>query len=456
MRVYFSQVERKTIHARQIVSRPGFLREMATLHHIWFDWIQSGNRTSGDAIEESWKRTREFIERNRRNPLGWMAMIMSAPYHNLGASSYQSVAEAWQLFEADPQHGYTARYERMRSLLNGGLPQTARLVFDDMYRQTLAAGVIPPLDGDVSRLPPNDEGATWGMTLVKAAGELARKNRGFEALAIADQCRQLSQLPLAQQVLAEMEPNLKKAGPSLRLATALALARLGEKARADDYLSPLLSERGYERMPMVWRLAADLAGQRQNSARVAKYLEKALDLEWEHLPEVVDIEALRADYVMLLQTYSQLVAAHRQTDTKPPGDLAARAVKFGDRWRCVDPDPTLACQAVARILRDLGETDRAWEYLTSPIAMSPGEAAPYQKLAEELKANGDNILAEKAYAAAFAAEPTNAQYLMDQATLLQQLGKSAEARKLWQKLADGTWQPRFDAVKNQANSMLRQ
>ncbi len=256
-------------------------------------------------------------------------------------------------------------------------------------------------------------------------------------------------------MLAEIEPSFEKAGPSLRFAVALFLARVGDLAKADDYLNPLLSDRVAERSPAVWRLAADLAASRRNAARLAKYLEKALDLEWEHLPETIDLQSLRADYLSLFSAYSELLGAYRSTDAKPPADFVARVIKFGDRWRSVDPDPSQACQLVSQVLRDLGEVDRAWEYLTSPIALRPAEAEPYQKLAVALAANRDLALAEKAYAAAFAAEPSNAQLLMDRVIVLQQIGNHAEARKLLQKLLDGSWQPRFDNLKNQARWMLQ-
>ena len=38
-------------------------------------------------------------------------------------------------------------------------------------------------------------------------------------------------------------------------------------------------------------------------------MEKALDLEYQHLPEVVNLQALRADYGQLLTYYEQLAKA---------------------------------------------------------------------------------------------------------------------------------------------------
>ena len=65
---------------------------------------------------------------------------------------------------------------------------------------------------------------------------------------------------------------------------------------------------------------------------------------------------------------------------------------------------------------------------------------------------GDLELAGRAFAAAFEAEPTNAQLLWDRAVNLRQAGKRVEARKLFRRLADGTWQPRFAWLQTQARA----
>jgi tetratricopeptide (TPR) repeat protein len=452
---YLDHAAAQIPNASQLAKRDGLVREMAALHDIWVSWLNGPYRNSALQSDDGWKRTREFIERNRHNTLGWLALVVSAPYRNQNQQAWQSQAEAWQLFDSHPLYGYTARYERMRCLVNGGMPNTARMVFDDLYRQSLDAGFIPPLDISVKMLPANEMGVSWGIMLVKTATDLARNKHGFEALAVAEQCRMLGEPMLAREVLAAIEPEIKEAAPSLHLAAAMFLARLGDRDRADEYLTPVLKAGHFANQPLVWRLAADLAGQRRNTSRLASYLEKALDLEWEQMPETVDVQALRADYETLLNAYRQILTAHQETDTKVPANLVARIIKAADRWRAIDPDPSKACQIAARMLREQGETDLAWEYLTSPISLNPNEAAPFQGLAEELKGNNEPVLAERAYAAAFAAEPTNAQYLMDRANLLQQMGRRNEARAVLRKLADGTWQPRFDAVKNQARAMIQ-
>ncbi|MCG8402940.1 MAG: tetratricopeptide repeat protein [Firmicutes bacterium] len=121
-----------------------------------------------------------------------------------------------------------------------------------------------------------------------------------------------------------------------------------------------------------------------------------------------------------------------------------------DRWRALDTDDTQACNYAGRILEVLGENDLAWDYLTTPLAEHSNEAGPWVNLANQLRSQGDLVLADRAFATAFEVEPTNAQVLWDRAQLLQQSGRFEEATQLYQQIANTDWQPRFDWIKQQA------
>jgi tetratricopeptide (TPR) repeat protein len=140
---------------------------------------------------------------------------------------------------------------------------------------------------------------------------------------------------------------------------------------------------------------------------------------------------------------------------RPPADFLARAVRAADRWRALDRDGGDACRAVARILQRLGERELGWDYLTTPVGLSPNEAAPWLILAETLGQKGELDLADRAYAAAFEAEPTNAQILWDRAQNLRQAGQSAEANRLLRQIAEGRWQPRFQGLQAQARLQVQ-
>ncbi len=95
-----------------------------------------------------------------------------------------------------------------------------------------------------------------------------------------------------------------------------------------------------------------------------------------------------------------------------------------------------------------------WDYLTTPVALRPNEAEPWAELGRTLARQGELLLADRAYAAAFEAEPTNAQLLWDRARNLAQAGQAHEAENLYRRLTEGTWQPRFGPLRDQARWQL--
>jgi Flp pilus assembly protein TadD len=106
------------------------------------------------------------------------------------------------------------------------------------------------------------------------------------------------------------------------------------------------------------------------------------------------------------------------------------------------------------VLQSLGERELAWDYLTTPIALRPGEADPWSGLAQELKRTGELALADRALRAACEAEPTNAQLLWERAQNLRQSGRLKQARALYRRLAEGDWQRRFRGLQDQARWQL--
>src|SRR5262249_46448947 len=152
-------------------------------------------------------------------------------------------------------------------------------------------------------------------------------------------------------------------------------------------------------------------------ARSVAALEKALDLEFRALPEVINLNAVRNDYRGLLSHYQQLAAAVVMLEDAPAKhkDLLAKVVRAADRWRSLDPDNAEVCQLTGRILQVLSAKELAWDYVTTPIGMKPNEAAPWLGLATTLQQHGDFELADRAFAMAFTTEPTNADILWQRA-----------------------------------------
>jgi hypothetical protein len=452
--VYIHDIVQEQRPKPAVPATSGLLQNLTRLHELWHLWNQSLGSSNATQRQNHWRDLRDFVEKHRTDGLGWLIALVVGTDRGYSQEEWRTVAELWQLVEGDLEHGYLAKYERVQCLVRGGLPNTARMTFDDLYRKTIAAGAVPVIDAQIKSLPPAEDGTTWESLLVATAGEMARKGRVADALAVANQCFLLSGSPLARQAYAQIAPKFFDFPVPLRFATAVFLARVGDQAQAEELLRPLLKEKEFADDPLAWRLAADLAGQAGNVVRKVTCLERALDLEFAAMPETFDVHALRQDYDALLTGYGDWLTACKMTETPAPADLAARAIKFADRWRSLDPDPTAACQKASRVLRQLGEPELAWEYLTSPLAAGTNQAEPLKKLGDELQQSGELDLAAKALGAAYAAEPTNAELLWQQINVLMQAGKSSEAQPLLRKLADGTWQPRFATYQSQARALL--
>jgi len=197
--------------------------------------------------------------------------------------------------------------------------------------------------------------------------------------------------------------------------------------------------------------------------RTLECLEKTLDaefVEWSkpslarRANDVIDLKTVRQEYGKLLGAYEKLAESMVTLKIRPPADFLAKVVKAADRWRALDPESNDACNTAAWILQRLGEKELAWDYLTTPVAHKPSEADPWVSMATSLSRRGVLDLADRAYKAAFEAEPTNAQILWDRATNLRQAGKTVEAQALFRQIAETDWQPRFQGLRNQAKAQL--
>ena len=69
---------------------------------------------------------------------------------------------------------------------------------------------------------------------------------------------------------------------------------MGSWPRPIGCSATLLADPKQAKKPALWRLAAELAGRREQKARELECLERALDAEYRNLPEVINLEQVRA------------------------------------------------------------------------------------------------------------------------------------------------------------------
>src|SRR5262249_49730103 len=155
--------------------------------------------------------------------------------------------------------------------------------------RSLKAGVLPPIDTRFSgALLGNVHGDdAWTPLVRQTAADFVGKKQRVAVVYLAWQCRQLGDPALANNLLA-----VALAGPAeetdafpVRWAAIDYLWSGRQYERAERMLQGLLENEQWQRAPALWRLASRFAAERGNPARSVECLERALDLEYQDLPE---------------------------------------------------------------------------------------------------------------------------------------------------------------------------
>jgi ferric-dicitrate binding protein FerR (iron transport regulator) len=433
----------------------GFLKHLAVTHALLQRWqdpkILKGDPARADAEK---RRAIDYVKKQHDSLFGWALVCLIQDRAATDAALHGQLAELWPLFENQPGLRFAARYETARSLWKAGKKDAARERFQALYEMALKDGALPAVDADMrAALQAEDR---WGALMRQTAKQLVEQKRRVAVVAIARQCWDLDDQPLAGELLATALDGISD--PSERTALSLAAfgfyRETGQLPEADRVLQTLLVDPSLARESLLWRLGHGLAQERDMPARAVECLERALALEAERPPEIIDLQSVRTDYGALLEHYQGLADAMVALKLTPPPDFLSRVIRAADRWRAVDHEPAAACQAAAKVLKRLGERELAWDYLTTPVALQPNEAGPWTNLAGALAKQGELDLADRAFRAAAQAEPTDPQLLWDRAQNLKQLGKRQDAQQLVRRIAEGTWQPRFQGLQSQARHLL--
>jgi hypothetical protein len=459
--LHSSPVLRKHASQWAVASSPwgeGFLKHLAQTHAILQRWSDERvNKGSSAKIKAERERALEYVQRHKDSAFGWALLGLLEDRAGQDKAFHARLAEACRLFEDFPGLGYAARYESARCLFKAGQLAEARKAFQALYQQTLKEDVLPAVDADLRQALQGGQGSAdlWTALLQQTAEGLVKRKHRPAVLALARQAWQLEDPALANQLIAiALEGAGDKEANALGLAAVEFFQESAQLPQADELLHKLLVDNKLARRPDLWRLAAEMAQKRDMPGRSLEYLARALDTEYAHLPAVIDLRTVRDEYGKLLQHYQALAEAMGTLKVAPPADFRAKVVRTADRWRSLDSGAAEPCQVTARILRTLGDRDLGWDYLTTPVGLKPNEAGPWAELAQGLRRTGDLELADRAYRAACAAEPTNADYLWDRAQNLRQAGRQPEARQVLRELADGRWQPRFQPTQARARALL--
>jgi hypothetical protein len=417
----------------------GFLHRLADLHDLTQRWqSRPWSGTEPRARQVDVERTLSFV---RQNPGSAAARAVV----NLAAENLTPELKQLALALADA-HGidaaasgeFTDRYEQARLLFMGGRRDEAARSFLALFGESLKEGQFPVFDDGLREALL--AGGEWGQVVRNAAAGLLEQNRREALLALTWRCRQIGDAPLAEHLFGlaiDRIPEDERL--SVTLDAVQYLRQWKEAARADGLLRDLTAARAFESDARLWRLRSTIAAEMGREDDAAIFLERTLDLEFNNLPPVIDLVSWRRDYGEVLAHCRGLARAAGSLGTRPPADLEARITRAAERWRLHDPESADACDAAADLITELGDADLGWDYLTTAAVQRSPERPPWRKIAESRHSIGDFATAERAYAAACAAEPADADIVWERARNLRQAGKKAEAAKLLRRLADGDW-----------------
>jgi tetratricopeptide (TPR) repeat protein len=444
-----------------------FLDRLNAFRDLWLFFnsdqanpVQVFNKEKPDAEEKLRDQRWQKLQTKRADALEFVqdcpapfafALLATMEDRAGGNRTFQhQLSEQFARLAKEPGLGYAARYEQARCFLNGET-KGGNQPFEKLYTDTRKEGALPLIDSTFIRAVGH---GPYGKLVQQSAAELIKDKRFAAVVTLAWQNNQLGQQELANDlvstVLAKVDGQQK---PGITLAAIDFLVHTNRLAQADRALAGLLADEKLAKLSGLWRLAADLAQRRGITSRAALCMEKALDMEYRDLPELINLQKVRTDYTTLLGHYHQLAVALTAIEKEPPKDFVARVVRAADRWRALDSDGTQACQLAAKALQAIGARDLAWDYLTTPVAQKPNESGPWLALAHTMQ-DSDFDLADRAFALAYKAEPTNAQILWEHAQFLQQFGRFTQAQQVYRRLAEGDWQPRFQNLREQARQRL--
>jgi tetratricopeptide (TPR) repeat protein len=435
----------------------GFTGNLTEMFNLVYLWTQSKAGRDATFTRRDGNRLVNFVTSS-----GWMegnTAALMLPQYYVGGNWFNDMVgqNTAALVDTTDLSAYS-RLQIAQAIAGKDTPAAARM-YVRLFNEALERGGVPYVDNGFRNAVATAEQAkvndfpagTWTNLMKKATKTLADRGDRLGLLVLMRQCWSFGDTAMAEEMFEQALAGADEPERGMVQLTAVQmLYHVGQYDRAWIIVQDMLRDKKWGEDPSLLRIGSTLASNRGRLAQSLRYLEKAMEIEYRQLPEVINLEVVRRDYSELLGRYQQVAVALATLDDEPSQDLMSRVVRAADRWRMLDSDDQAASMAASKTLQTLGAQDLAWDYLTTPLAMKPNEAQPWLGMAQNLRNEQQYDLAGRAYASAFAAEGSNAQILWDWAQMLQQAGKTVQAREVYRKIADGDWQPKFNYLKEQA------
>ena len=439
-------------------SSESFVHRLATacnVYHRWSSGKATKDRTKSQ-IRNELKSALKVVATCHTEALGWRLLSVIRP-RIATVEQNELFARAAEKFEDSVVLALAAREERVRALFGADKNVEARKLFVQFVRANILRGSLPQIDPQIYEQFVEDEaGKTEWNELTEEIGAAFRKAKQLRArLVFSMQLRNLGDVDgasrLLDDVLADLKPDKH---PDVTLLAVHQLHQL-KNVKANSLLDALFEQPPLRKSARLWRYAAHVADDLGKKQVALDRTEQAVLLEFENRPDMINVETLRVSYTDLMDRFEAVIDASETLEVDYPENLFARIVRAADQWRSLEDDPTECCHRTADLLQKINRNDLSWQYLTTPLIGRSGESEPWHVLAKRLSAQKQVSRADKAFEKAFAYEQTNPQILLDHAFMLDRNNQHGRAMKLYRKIADSSWTPKYNKVQLQARDQLR-
>jgi len=389
----------------------------------------------------------------------WPVSEVSRPKDNSFLAGFYPFARGWQLLEKDS----SAKLNDILKLTeNANLPPGLAMLFLTRVRERHADAETDLTLRIIALLEKQRTAANNGQVEAAIAAEWLHAG---DFAAAMNACERMVDAMLAEDRVFMPPPTFvtvfDRAKQPERLLTLIrrvmqhlqthdrpadALRWAAQTGRSESLLPEIEAILSTSEDAAVWRLAAEIFILQSRSTDALRCVREVLkrDLSDPVWPRRTLIQL----QVSLAHSRKQLGLKMEAEDL---AEVRAAALKLTQTAEGAALIRQLGSQLEALDLRDL-----AHDLRTSPLALKPNETQPWIDYASDCGVANRVEEAITGYERAFAAEGTNAQTLLSHAQFLENQQRPAEARRLYQKIADGTWGPNYNWVVDQAKQKLKQ
>jgi tetratricopeptide (TPR) repeat protein len=254
-----------------------------------------------------------------------------------------------------------------------------------------------------------------------------------------------TQVPQEVQTILARAAELAGDDTSRKLAVARSAISRGQGAWAEAMVRPLLKASPSHDM---YQLVANLELQQGKTAEALTDLEAAQEAGGD---DAVDINVVRSELSQIIALAHQLAV---QTTGTERAQVVTRALRWGSRWRAIDPGNSQIDQQLGELLLAVGDLAGAKRQLSSTIEHDPWSGAGYTVVAEAFERQGKVEEALPLWEQAIRIDQTNPTPRLRKAQALIALGRSSEGDVILAEIGKRKWHDVWSSVVYQANDLL--